>query len=116
MPSAINLAERFSSFTEHWAPRIIARYEGHKARISKLNDEFEWHTDTHHGLFLCIDGGLDIELRDRTEALSPGDLLLIEAGEEYKPNARQGEVRVLLLDPENAPNTRNRDSRGGSLT
>ena len=105
MPAKVTLAEKFAGFSEHWAPRIVARYEGHEVRIAKLEGEFDWHSHTHDELFLCVDGELDIEFRDRTETLNPGDLLLIAAGEEHKPNARKGEVQVLLLDPENAPNT-----------
>ena len=105
MGRKVNLDEKFASFTEHWAPRIVARYEGHEVRIARLEGEFDWHSHTHDELFLCLDGELDIELRDRTEILRPGELLLIERGEEHRPVARKGEVRVLLLDPADAPNT-----------
>ena len=105
MPQKVNLAEKFGTFTEHWAPRIVARYEGHEVRIAKLDGAFDWHSHAHDELFLCVDGELEIEFRDRTETLNPGDLLLIAAGEEHRPMARKGEVQVLLLDPAGAPNT-----------
>lgn len=107
MASKVTLSEKFAGFSERGAPRIVARYEGHEVRIAKLEGEFDWHNHTHDELFLCMDGELDIEFRDRTETLNPGDLLLIAAGEEHRPVARKGEVQVLLLDPENAPNTGN---------
>ena len=105
MPAKVSLADKFGTFTEHWAPRIVARYEGHEVRIAKLEGEFDWHSHTHDELFLCVDGELDIEFSDRTETLHPGDLLLIVAREEHRPVARKGEVQVLLLDPAGAPNT-----------
>ncbi|MAM37869.1 MAG: mannose-6-phosphate isomerase [Erythrobacter sp.] len=105
MTKKVTLADKFATFTETWAPRIVARYEGHEVRIAKLEGAFDWHSHTHDELFLCLDGELDIEFRERTETLHPGDLLLIAAGEEHKPVARKGEVQVLLLDPANAPNT-----------
>ena len=105
MASKVTLAEKFRTFTERWAPRIVARYEGHEVRIARLEGEFEWHRHTHDELFLCLDGELDIEFRGRTETLHAGDLLLIEAGEEHRPNARKGEVQVLMLDPADSPNT-----------
>ena len=105
MPDKVTLTDAFGSFTERWAPRIVARYEGHEVRIARLEGEFDWHSHRHDELFLCLAGELDIEFRNRTVTLNPGELLLIEAGEEHKPNARKGEVQVLLLDPADAPNT-----------
>lgn len=101
----VTLADKFATFSEHWAPRIVGRYEGHEVRIAKLDGEFTWHSHTHDELFLLIAGKLDVEFRDRTEVLDPGDLLVIKAGEEHRPNARYGEAQLMMLDPANAPNT-----------
>jgi len=105
MGSSARLAEKFASFTEHWAPRIVGRYEGHEVRIAKLDGEFTWHSHDHDELFLLIEGRLDVEFRDRTEVLEAGDLLIIAKGEEHRPVAHYGEAKLLLLDPANAPNT-----------
>jgi mannose-6-phosphate isomerase-like protein (cupin superfamily) len=105
MPDKVSLDEKFATFSERWAPRIVARYEGHEVRIARLEGEFHWHSHDHDELFVMIDGVLDVEFRDRLETLRAGDLLLIERGEEHRPVAREGEVRLLMLDPANAPNT-----------
>lgn len=105
MATTVSLAEKFATFSEHWAPRIVGRYEGHEVRIAKLDGEFTWHSHTHDELFLMIEGRLDVEFRDRTEVLAAGDLLIIPAGEEHRPNARYGEAKLMLLDPADAPNT-----------
>ena len=110
MAKKVVLADKFATFTEHWAPRIVARYEGHEVRIAKLDGEFDWHSHTHDELFLCISGELEVEFRDRTETLLPGDLLLIETGEEHRPAARKGEVQLLMLDPAESPNTGDPDT------
>ena len=110
MAQKVVLAEKFATFTERWAPRIVARYEGHEVRIARLEGEFDWHSHAHDELFLCLSGELDIEFRDRTETLIAGDLLLIERGEEHRPVARKGEVQVILLDPAEAPNTGDPDT------
>ena len=105
MAEAVNLAEKFASFSEPWAPRIVGRYEGHEVRIAKLDGEFTWHSHTHDELFLLIEGTIEVEFRDRTETMAAGDLLIIKAGEEHRPLANHGEAKLLLLDPAEAPNT-----------
>jgi mannose-6-phosphate isomerase-like protein (cupin superfamily) len=104
----VNLAEKLGSFTEHWAPRIVARYNDHEVRLVRLDGEFVWHA--HHEtdeLFLIIEGELDMEFRDRTVTLLPGELLVVPRGTEHRPVARRGEVKLLLIDPVDTPNTGN---------
>ena len=105
MGAKVALADKFAGFSETWAPRIVARYEGHEVRIARLDGEFHWHAHDHDELFLCLEGTLDVEFRDRTETLEPGELLLIEKGEDHRPVAARGEVKLLMLDPAGSPNT-----------
>ena len=73
MPDKVNLAEKLGSFTDHWAPRIVARYNDHEVRLVKVEGEFIWHKhDETDELFLVLEGELDIEFRDRTVTLGPG--------------------------------------------
>ena len=58
MAKKVVLTDKFATFREHWAPRIVALYEGHEVRIAKLDGEFDWHSHTHDELFLCISGEL----------------------------------------------------------
>ena len=102
---AINIAKKFATFSEAWAPRILARYEGHEVRIARLDGSFDWHAHPHDELFLILEGTLDIELRDRIETLGEGELIVIPAGTDHRPVANRGEVKALLLDPAESPNT-----------
>ena len=110
MGAKVALADKFAGFSETWAPRIVARYEGHEVRIARLDGEFHWHSHDHDELFLCLEGTLDVEFRDRTETLEPGELLLIEKGAEHRPVAARGEVKLLMLDPAGSPNTSDHDT------
>ena len=106
MPSKVNLADKFGSFTDHWAPRIIARYNGNEVRIAKVDGEFIWHQ--HDGTdeqFLVVDGELDLEFRDKEVTLKPGELIVVPKGTEHRPCARRGEVSMLMIDLEDTPNT-----------
>ena len=106
MADKVNIAEKLASFSDHWAPRIIARYNDHEVRLVKVEGEFIWHQhDETDELFLILDGKLDMEFRDRTVALGPGELIVVPKGTEHRPCARNGEVRLLLIDPKDMPNT-----------
>ena len=100
MNEAVNLDAKFATFTEHWAPRLVATYNGNDIRIVKVEGEFVWHThDDTDDFFLVLDGVLDIELRDRTVTLGPGELYVVPRGVEHRPVARRGEVRLINIEP-----------------
>ena len=105
-PAKVNLAEKLRRFSEHWSPRIVAHYSGNDIMVVKVEGEFVWHShpDTDD-FFLVIDGELDIELRDRTVTLGPGELFVVPTGVEHRPCARRGEVKLLLIEPKGTPNT-----------
>jgi mannose-6-phosphate isomerase-like protein (cupin superfamily) len=105
LPTKVNLDEKFAKFSDHWAPRIVARYNENEIRLVKVDGEFVWHKhDDTDELFLILDGNLEMEFRDRTEKLGPGEMIVVPKGVEHRPCARQGEVKLLLLDPADMPN------------
>src|ERR1043165_5306320 len=106
MPQVVNLAEKLGQFSEHYLPRIVGHYNGNDIMVVKLEGEFVWHShpDTDD-FFLVLDGELDIELRDRTVTLGPGELFVVPTGVEHRPVARRGEVKLLLIEPRGTPNT-----------
>lgn len=106
MGTRINLASKFDQFTDHWAPRIVARYNDNEVRLVKVEGEFVWHSHADSDeLFLVLNGVLEMEFRDRIETLGPGEMIVVQQGVEHRPCARQGEVRLLLIDPRDTPNT-----------
>ena len=36
MADKVNLAEKLASFSDHWAPRIVARYNDNEVRLVKV--------------------------------------------------------------------------------
>ena len=104
--SKVSIPEKFDSFSDHWAPRIIARYNDNEVRLVKVDGEFIWHKhDETDELFLILDGTLEMELRDRTVTLEAGELFVVPRGTEHRPCARNGEVKLMLIDPKDLPNT-----------
>ena len=106
MADKVNLIDKLASFSDHWAPRIVARYNDNEVRLVRVDGEFIWHQhDDTDELFLVIEGVLEIELRDRLVTLGPGEMFVVPRGTEHRPAARHGEVKLLLIDPKDMPNT-----------
>jgi mannose-6-phosphate isomerase-like protein (cupin superfamily) len=105
MGDKISLADKLATFQDFWSPRTIATFNECDVMVVKAKGEFTWHShaDTDD-FFLVLKGILDIELRDRTVTLGPGDLYIVPKGVEHRPVARE-EVHLLLIEPTGIPNT-----------
>ena len=105
MNQKINLAEKLATFSEHWSPRTVAQLNDYDVMVVKVQGEFVWHKhDETDDFFLVLKGELDIELRDRTVTLGPGEMFIVPKGVEHRPVARE-EVHLLLIEPTGTPNT-----------
>ena len=105
-PTHINLNEKLDAFSEHWAPKIVARYNDNEVRLVKTEGEWVWHQhDETDELFIILEGEFDMDFRDRTITVGPGELLIVPRGTEHRPAARRGLVKLLLIDPNGTPNT-----------
>ena len=40
----VDLAEKFSLFSEHWSPKVVARLNDYEIKVVKVQGEFVWHT------------------------------------------------------------------------
>ena len=105
MPAAIHLAGKLESFTEQWAPKIVAQFNGHDVMVVKVEGEFVWHTHAAtDDFFLVLKGSLLIQLRDGEVTLQAGDLYVVPAGVEHRPVATE-ETHLLLIETRGTPNT-----------
>lgn len=101
----VNLAAKLATFSEHWQPRTVGQFNGHDLMVVKALGEFVWHRhDDTDDLFIVLKGRLNIELRDRTVSLGPGELFVVPRGVEHRPVAKE-EVHLLLIEPSGTPNT-----------
>lgn len=104
---SINLAQKLSSFTETFSPKIIADYNGNDVMVVKAKGEFVWHSHPEtDDFFLVLKGKLTIKLRDGDVHLGPGELYVVPRGIEHCPVAEE-EVHILLIEPRQTPNTGN---------
>lgn len=103
--NAIDLHGKLELFSDHWAPRTVAEYNGHDVMVVKVNGEYRWHAhpDTDD-FFLVLKGRLHIDLPDGTVTLGPGQLFIVPRGVQHRPWAEE-ETHMLLIEPTGTPNT-----------
>ena len=101
----INFKNKFTKFTEHWLPRVIAEMNDYQFKLVKVDGEFVWHDhpDTDE-VFIVIDGCLNIEFRDSLVTLGSGEMIVIPKGIEHKPSATS-ECKIMIVEPKGVINT-----------
>lgn len=113
----INPVEKFSLFTDHWSPKIIAELNGQHVKLVKAQGSFPWH---HHEqedeMFFVVRGSFRMEYRDgsgeRRTTLNEGEMLVVPRGVEHRPVA-ESEVWIMLFEPAGTLNT---GTAGGTHT
>jgi|SRR5262245_48817851 len=103
----VNLAQKFSLFSDYWSPKIVGELNGQQVKVAKLHGEFIWHQHEHEDeLFLVVQGRLRMKLRDREVTINAGEFFIVPKGVEHLPIAEE-EVHVVLLEPASTLNTGN---------
>ena len=109
----INFKEKYSKFTKHWSPRIIAEMNDYQFKLAKIQGEFVWHNhkDTDE-TFIVIKGEMTLKFRDGEVKLTQGEMYVVPKGIEHKPCA-EDECKILVIEPRGVINT---GDSGGKLT
>lgn len=103
----INLAQKFSSFSDRWSPKIIGELNDFYVKAVKLKGEFVWHHhDQEDELFMVTKGTLRMKFRDREAVIREGEFIIVPHGVEHLPVADE-EVHVVLFEPKSTLNTGN---------
>ena len=103
----INLAEKFSLFSDHWSPKVVGELNDFHVKLVKVKGEFVWHHhDDEDEMFLVVKGRFLMRLRDRDLWLNEGEFIIIPRGVEHAPAAPE-EAHILLLEPKTTLNTGN---------
>jgi mannose-6-phosphate isomerase-like protein (cupin superfamily) len=111
--SPINLREKFTRFSDHWAPRVVAEMNDTQFKLAKIEGEFVWHRhDDTDEVFIVIDGRMAIEFQDGRVELETGEMFVVPRGVEHRPIATD-ECRIMLVEPRGVVNT---GEAGGAYT
>ena len=101
----INLEQKYSKFTKHWSPRIIAEMNNYQFKIAKIKGEFIWHKHKHTDeTFIVIEGKMTIQFKDGIIELFQGEMFVVPKGVEHKPCA-ENECKILVIEPRGVINT-----------
>jgi mannose-6-phosphate isomerase-like protein (cupin superfamily) len=105
MNTPVNLAQAFSTFNEHWRPRIAGTLNDYVIKIVKFQGEFVWHKhDDTDELFLVHKGEMIVRFRDRDVPLKAGEFFVIPKGVEHITVA-ENECEALLIELAGTRNT-----------
>jgi len=103
----VNLAEKLSEIQDYWDPHIVGELNGQHVKLAKVKEAFVWHLhENEDELFLVLRGVLQLELRDGTVTLRPGEFFIVPRGVEHRPVAEE-EVHLLMFEPASTLNTGN---------
>ena len=110
----VNLAQKFSLFTERCSPKIVGEVNDAYVKLVKLQGDFMWHHhDAEDELFFVVKGTLRMKVREngseREFTIHPGEFIVIPRGVEHFPSADE-ETHVMLLEPKTTLNTGNVES------
>lgn len=109
----INIEEKLSRFSDHWAPRIIARMNDYHIKLVKFKGDFVWHRhDDTDEVFIVLEGEMSIDFKGGSAELKAGEMFVVPKGIEHKPYA-ETECRAMLVEPAGTVNT---GSAGGEMT
>jgi mannose-6-phosphate isomerase-like protein (cupin superfamily) len=103
----INIAEKFSLFSDHWRPKVVAKLNDQEVKLVKFKGEFIWHHhETQDELFLVWRGSFRVEFRDHVVYLKEGEFLVVPREVEHRTVADE-EVEVIIFEPAETRNTGN---------
>ena len=101
----INFQEKFTKFSEHWTPKVIAEMNDYQFKLAKVKGEFVWHNHSHTDeVFIVIEGLLKIEFAEQTIELNAGEMYVVPKGVQHKPYSDE-ECKILLVEPKGVVNT-----------
>ena len=105
MSKKINFKDKYSKFSKHWSPRIIAEMNDYQFKLAKIKGEFIWHNhkDTDE-TFIVLEGEMILKFRDSEVKLSKGEMYVVPKGVDHKPCAEK-ECKILVVEPRGVINT-----------
>jgi mannose-6-phosphate isomerase-like protein (cupin superfamily) len=86
MVTPVNLAEKFSRFSDQWSPKIIADLNDSHVKLAKVQGEFVWHQHAEEDeLFIVIRGELEchVILIEPKNTRHTGDVITERKVKEY---------------------------------
>ena len=108
MTTKININEKFSKFSEHWRPKIVAELNGQEFKLAKIKGEYPFHA--HEGedeMFFCWKGSFILDFEGgESVAVGEGEAIVVPKGVVHRPRAEE-ECLIFLIEPKDVKNNGN---------
>ena len=106
----VNFSDKFSKFSDHWSPKVIAEMNDYQFKLVKIEGEFTWHNHGHTDeVFIVIEGSMMIEFEHKMVELNAGEMYVVPKGVMHKPHASK-ECKIMIVEPRGVINTGEADS------
>ena len=108
MTQKINIDEKFSKFSEHWRPKIVAELNGQEFKLAKIKGEYPFHAhDGEDEMFFCWKGSFVLDFEDgESVAVGEGEAIVVPKGVVHRPRAEE-ECLIFLIEPKDVKNNGN---------
>jgi len=104
MVDKINIDEKFTKFSDHWRPKIVAELNGQEFKLVKIKGEYPWHShEDADEMFFIWKGEIKLEFRTHSVDLKAGEAIVVPMGVEHRP-VSETEAEIFLLEPKNLNN------------
>jgi len=104
MTQKINIDEKFSLFSEHFRPKIVAELNGQEFKLAKIKGDYPWHShEDADEMFFIWKGNIVLEFRTHSVELGEGEAIVVPKGVEHRPVAAE-EAQIFLIEPKNLNN------------
>jgi len=108
MTNKFNINEKFSKFSEHWRPKIVAELNGQEFKLAKIKGEYPFHA--HEGedeMFFCWKGSFILDFEDgESVPVGEGEAIVVPKGVVHRPRAEE-ECLIFLIEPKDVKNNGN---------
>ncbi len=110
MTAPINIDEKFSKFSEHWRPKIVAELNGQDFKLAKIKGEYPFHA--HAGedeMFFCWKGEFILDFEGgESVPVKAGECIVVPKGVRHRPRATE-ECHIFLIEPQGVKNNGDAD-------
>ena len=108
MTQKININEKFSKFSEHWRPKIVAELNGQEFKLAKILGEYPFHAhEAEDEMFFCWKGSFILDFEDgESVPVGEGEAIVVPKGVVHRPRAEE-ECLIFLIEPKDVKNNGN---------
>ena len=82
MNQPININEKFSKFSEHWRPKIVAQLNGQDFKLAKIKGEYPFHAhEAEDEMFFCWKGAFILDFEGgESVPVGEGECIVVPKG------------------------------------